>query len=127
MGGNAFENTKRLSEKEYNGVCDKISEILTSLNVSFGFPVEISDKAELTACFGFDEPYGDVDVVVGLDDGDQEEVVVQHVLGHLGGKEQRIVKHGTTFSFLTRERHQVDFKFCPKENLNVHPCIQIKQ
>lgn len=116
MGGNAFENTKRLNEKEYKSVCAKISEILTYLNISFGFPVEIADKAELAAGFGFDEPYGDVDVVVGLDDGDQEEVV-KHVLGQLGGKEQRIVKHGTTFSFLTSERHQVDIKFCPKENL----------
>lgn len=115
MGGNAFKNTKRLNEKEYKRVCTRISEILKNENLSFGFPVEIDDKAELAAKLGYDEPYGDVDVVIGHN-GEQEQVV-ELVLGKLGGEDQRIVKHDTTFSFMTSERHQVDIKFCPQENL----------
>jgi len=115
MGGNAFKTTKRLTEKNYRRVCAEISEILENLSISFGFPVETSDKAELAADFGFTEPYGDVDVVVGYD-GDPGHVV-DVVHRQVGGEDQRRVKHGSTFSFLTRNLHQVDIKFCPQESL----------
>ncbi len=71
MGGNAFENTRRLSEEEYARICERyaqhavsqfflkknniifnfderISEILSRLGgLEWRFPPEIADKAEV--------------------------------------------------------------------------------
>ena len=74
MGGNAFKNTKRLTEKDYRKVCAEISEIFDKLSLCYGFPVEVGDTAELASNLGHQEPYGDVDVVVGFD-GVHEQVV----------------------------------------------------
>ena len=113
MGGNAFRNTKRLTEKDYRKVCAEISKIFDKLSLCYGFPVEVGDKAELASNFGYQEPYGDVDVVVGYDG--VHEQVVDTLQRQIGEKEQERVKHGSTFSFLTKDFHQVDIKFVLKK------------
>lgn len=47
MGGNAFDNTQRLSEEAYNSLCKRIAAILEDLRVKSTIPPEIKDKAEL--------------------------------------------------------------------------------
>ena len=54
MGGDAFPNTSRLTEREYRDICEAIANILNKMEVEFGFPVEVLDKAELCAARGKD-------------------------------------------------------------------------
>ena len=47
MGGNAFENTARLTEEQYEALCRKIAEALDAMNLRYKFPPEVKDKAQL--------------------------------------------------------------------------------
>ena len=49
--------------------CQKIRQVLLKRQIGFGFPVEVADKAELCREIGKDKPYGDVDVIVALEEG----------------------------------------------------------
>ena len=64
---------------------------------------------------GKEKPYGDVDIIIGLEGSDRVEVVEQ-VRKEIGS-ESELLKNDSTFSFLTRERYQVDLLFCRPENL----------
>jgi len=120
MGGNAFENTNRLTEQDYKELCQRISHILSDLNLEFSFPPEVSDKAELVKNFkNCDEPYGDVDIVVKIPDDNQNfnpptninitQTLAERLNGEPGGD---IKKNGKTYSFLEKEkRHQIDLFF----------------
>ena len=44
MGGDAFPNTERLSEEEYERMCDLIAGFLRSRDIQFAIPVEVADK-----------------------------------------------------------------------------------
>ena len=117
MGGGAFPSTQRLSEEEYARKCGEIKQVLDTAGISFGFPVEIEDKAELCKERGKDKPYGDVDVIIAVDDRQKRiEIVhlVKNVIGLEGGE---VRKNDTIYSFLSTERFQIDLMFCELENL----------
>jgi len=116
MGGDSFPDTRRLSETEYVRVCEIISDCLRDQEVEFNIPVEVLDKSEICAARGKTEPYGDVDVIVARSKVDAK-VVVDKVIETVGGDTEEIHVNDSTHSFLTRERYQVDLKFCNKENL----------
>ena len=122
MGGDSFPNTERLSEEEYQRTCGVISLCLSEQTaLEFRIPVEVADKAEICRLRGKEKPYGDVDVIVGVEAGDQDPTrrlgLVNTVIAAVGGDGQEIHINDSTFSFLTMERYQVDIKFCQRENL----------
>jgi len=119
MGGDAFPNTERLSEPEYKRVCAVITRTLENLQIKFAFPVEVSDKAEICRQRGKEKPFGDVDVIVALDDPEKRVGIVNSVRRSTGPQdEDTVLANGGTYNFLTKERYQVDIKFCKTENLH---------
>jgi hypothetical protein len=116
MGGNAFPDTERLSETEYQRIASQVLELLKKRNLDCGAPVEIADKAELCRARGKERPYGDVDIIVGMEGSDDRGEVVDQVMKGVGC-ESKVLKNDSTYSFLTKERYQVDLKFCRPENL----------
>jgi len=116
MGGNAFPDTERLSETEYQRIVSQVLEWLKKRNLDCSAPVEIADKAQLCRARGKERPYGDVDILIGMDVSDDRGEVVEHVMKEVGC-ESKVLKNNSTYSFLTRERYQVDLLFCPPENL----------
>ena len=117
MGGDAFPNTERVSEAEYQRVKKEVLNLLAAMDVQVGVPVEVSDKASLCLARGKDRPYGDVDFLVGLPEGRDREQVITDVR-HLLGSEGRVIKNDSTHSFVTRERYQIDLQFCKPKNLS---------
>lgn len=115
MGGSAFPDTERLSEGEYQRIVKQVLEVLNQRNLKCGAPVEIADKAELCRARGKEKPYGDVDIIIGLEGNGRVEVV--ELVGKEVGSDGELLKNDSTFSFLTRERYQVDLLFCRPENL----------
>ena len=117
MGGDAFPNTERLSEEEYERLCDLISGFLRSRGVQFAIPVEVADKAEICRARGKAEPYGDVDVIVAKSGEAEDKVLIQEIIQIVGGNHTEILKNDTTYSFLSRERYQIDVKFCDESKI----------
>ena len=120
MGGDAFPNTERLSEEEYQRTCELISVCLREqIGLEFRIPVEVKDKAEICRLRGKERPYGDVDIIVGVRCGyDSNRLeLVNSVIDAVGGDRKEVQTNDSTYSFLTRERYQVDLKFCLAENL----------
>ena len=121
MGGDSFPNTERLSEEEYQRTCEVISGCLREQAVlEFRIPVEVADKAEICRQRGKEKPYGDVDIIVGVlgdNDNTYRLGLVNTLIAAVGGDCQEIHTNDSTYSFLTRERYQVDIKFCQRENL----------
>ena len=117
MGGDSFPNTERLSEEEYQRTCEVISVCLQAqTGLEFRIPIEVKDKAEICRLRGKDKPYGDVDIIVSGDDINRLELI-NTVITAVGGDGKEIHTNDSTYSFLTRERYQVDIKFCQPENL----------
>jgi len=117
MGGDCFPNTERLSEAEYNRICDLISSWLESHDFQFIIPVEVSDKKEICRVRGKEKPYGDVDVIVARNVELKDEDLAKLLIDVLGGNHDEMIKNDSTYSFLTRERYQVDIKFCQEKDL----------
>ena len=117
MGGDAFPSTQRLSEEEYARKCKEVRLVLDTMGVRFGFPVEVADKAEVCKERGKDKPYGDVDVIVALYEKNKRFAIVELVKNALGLDEGQILKNDTIYSFLSKERFQIDLMFCEAENL----------
>jgi len=115
MGGDAFPNTGRLSEEKYERVCDLIAGFLKSRGIQFAIPVEVVDKAEICRARGKAEPYGDVDVIVAK--GGEDDELVKEVIELVGGNNDEILKNDSTFSFLSKERYQIDLKFCDQSKI----------
>jgi len=118
MGGDAFPNTKRLSESEYARICEVIRSTLETAGVRFGFPVEVKDKAEVCKQRGKVDPYGDVDVIIAHDDKNARLSLLELVKNTIGTEDGKVLKNDTTYSFLTQERYQVDLLFCKEESFN---------
>jgi len=116
MGGSAFPDTERLSETEYQRIVSQVLEFLKKRNLDCGAPVEIADKAELCRARGKERPYGDVDIIIGMEGSDVRGEVVDQVMKEVGC-ESNVLKNDSTYSFLTKERYQVDLAFCRPENL----------
>ena len=91
--------------------------VLDTMGVRFGFPVEVADKAEVCKERGKDKPYGDVDVIVALDEKEKRFAIVELVKNAVGLDEEKILKNDTIYSFLSKERFQIDLMFCEAENL----------
>ena len=87
------------------------------MGVRFGFPVEVADKAEVCKERGKDKPYGDVDVIVALNEKEKRFAMVELVKNAVGLDEGQILKNDTIYSFLSKERFQIDLMFCEAENL----------
>lgn len=117
MGGDAFPNTGRLSEEEYERLCDLISGFLRSRAIQFAIPVEVADKAEICRTRGKAEPYGDVDVIVAGKGEFEDKKLVQEIIQLVGGNIDDILKNDSTYSFLSKERYQIDVKFCDKSKI----------
>jgi len=118
MGGDCFPNTKRLSEDEYVRICGIITSWLENHDFQFVIPVEVSDKKEICRSRGKEEPYGDVDVIVARNEKVKDENVAQLLIDVLEGRQDEINKNDSTYSFLTKERYQVDIKFCKAKDLH---------
>merc|ERR1711874_11607 len=118
MGGDAFPDTQRLSEEDYTRVSQALIRILDTTGVCFGFPVEVADKAEICKERGKDKLYGDVDVILAVDDGDKRPGIKELVKNEVGLEGGDVCKNGTTYSFLTVERFQIDLQFCEKASLD---------
>jgi hypothetical protein len=99
MGGNAFHNTRRLSEVQRQDLLARIAEALDVEGVVHRAPAERADKPD----------HGDVDVVA---QSEKRDVVRACLMSALGCTEPYRT-HGPTDSFLTAHRHQVDVAFCP--------------
>eukprot|EP00092_Neocalanus_flemingeri_P033686 GFUD01036619.1.p1 GENE.GFUD01036619.1~~GFUD01036619.1.p1 ORF type:complete len:368 (+),score=122.49 GFUD01036619.1:72-1175(+) len=117
MGGDAFPSTQRLSEEEYARKCEEIRQVLSKAEVSFGFPVEVADKAEVCKERGKDKPYGDVDVIIAVDDKENRPSIVDLVQNVVGIEGDKQLKNDTIYSFLSIERFQIDLMFCEQEHL----------
>ena len=57
-----------------------------------------------------------MDILIGMDVIDDRGEVVEQVMKEVGC-ESKVLKNDSTYSFLTRERYQVDLLFCRPENL----------
>eukprot|EP00092_Neocalanus_flemingeri_P011504 GFUD01012398.1.p1 GENE.GFUD01012398.1~~GFUD01012398.1.p1 ORF type:complete len:370 (-),score=81.79 GFUD01012398.1:251-1360(-) len=117
MGGNEFESTQRLSEEEKARMCKEIKMILDRFGVNFGFPVEVTDKAEMNKEIGEDKPYGDVDVMIAADDPGKRSEIVELLKNSVGLEGVNVRKNDTTFFFLSKERFQIDLTFCEEKHL----------
>lgn len=123
MGGSAFPDTERLSESDYSKVVAEVLGVVGSKGVTIGAPVQAQDKAKLCRAQGKDKPYGDVDFIVG---STSEVEIVDLVREFLGTPlESRTLKNDNTYSFLTKEMHQVDLKFCKEENFQFLLAIKL--
>ena len=118
MGGDAFPDTERLSRKEYDRKCQELGEVLTSLGLKYGFPAEVADKAEICQERGKKDPYGDIDVIIGLDDESRKDELVQTLTNVLGTSGCQNVKNSPTYSVLSPEKYQIDLMFCKEPNLD---------
>ena len=115
MGGDCFPNTQRLSEAEYIRICGLITSWLENHDFKFIIPVEVSDKEGICRVRGKEKSYGDVDVIVGRN---IDENIANLLINVLGGKHDEIYQNDSTYSFLTKERYQVDIKFCQEKDLH---------
>ena len=119
MGGNSFPNTCRLSEKEYNRVCGLITNHFAEKEFEVVIPVEIKDKEQISRTQGNIDPYGDVDVIIARQYGVKDMDIVIEMIEGIGGSDEPIQCHqGSAYSVLSRERYQIDIKFCDKTNLS---------
>ena len=118
MGGNAFDNTQRLTEAQYRDLCAKIAEILREIGVTFSFPPEIADKADLVLKYkGDDRPYGDVDVIVGLEDGHVTSREVTDIVFKALKCPERPKTNSATHNLITQDGHQVDLLYTNRDNV----------
>ena len=115
MGGDAFPDTSRLTEAEYQRLVQEVLQVLRSRGLQAGVPVEVLDKAELCRERGRDRPYGDVDFIVGLEEEARCREVVD-LVREVVGVEGRVLQNDSTYSFLSKEKYQIDVKFCKIEN-----------
>lgn len=114
-GGNLFAGTRRLTAEEHARTKADVFRALEDLGVTkFGSPPEVSDKADLVREFKGDvEPYGDVDVTVGVPDLRGLSHLGQQVRRRLGSRRPTPLHlRATVASFLTDEGYQVDLTFC---------------
>ena len=122
MGGDAFSNTLRLTEDEYQRICDVIKAVFhTNFNLNknqIGFPVEVKDKATLCQNMGKGNPYGDVDVIIGMENNVEKLNFINSVKEALEATEETYTKKFKECSILTKERYQVDLLFCPLESFD---------
>ena len=122
MGGDAFSNTLRLTEDEYQRICDIIKTVFNAnfiLNKNrIGFPVEVKDKATLCQNMGKGNPYGDVDVIIGMENNVEKLNFINSVKVALEATEETYTKKFKECSILTKERYQVDLLFCELESFD---------
>ena len=121
MGGDAFPDTCRLTEDEYQRICENIRTVIDETGVRgihIGFPVEVKDKAELCQNMGKGAPYGDVDVIIGADNEAEKLELIKALNTTLGIPGEHPIKNDKEYSFLTKERYQVDVKFCPTQRFD---------
>ena len=120
MGGDAFPDTLRLSEVEYQRICRQIKTVFDcNINLDknrIGFPVEVKDKETLCQEMGKGNPYGDVDVVVGMESDVEKLKLIDLLKKSLGATEETYTKKFKECSLLTKERYQVDILFCSFKN-----------
>eukprot|EP00092_Neocalanus_flemingeri_P101343 GFUD01129581.1.p1 GENE.GFUD01129581.1~~GFUD01129581.1.p1 ORF type:complete len:370 (+),score=89.16 GFUD01129581.1:62-1171(+) len=117
MGGDAFQSTERLSEEDYVRKCEEIKLLLGTAGVNFGFPAEVSDKQAICKERGKDKPYGDVDVIIAVEDHRRRTEIVKLLKTSVGLEGGDVLRNDTTYSFLSKERFQIDLQFCKQENL----------
>merc|ERR1712061_53600 len=117
MGGDAFPDTRWLSEEEYERMCDLISGFLGTRGLQFSIPVEVADKAEICRARGKTQPYGDVDVIVARSPELEASELVREIMELVGGRKEEILKNDSTYSFLSKERYQIDVKFCDESKI----------
>ena len=91
MGGDAFPDTRRLSEEEYERMCDLISGFLGTRGLQFSIPVEVADKAEICRARGKTQPYGDVDVIVAGSPELEASELVREIMELVGGRKEEIL------------------------------------
>ena len=65
---------------------------------------------------GKEKPYGDVDIIIGMEGSEDRVEVVNQVMKEVGC-ESKVLRNDSTYSFLTKERYQIDLAFCRLENL----------
>jgi len=65
---------------------------------------------------GKERPYGDVDIIIGMEGSEDRVEVVNQVMKEVGC-ESKVLRNDSTYSFLTKERYQIDLAFCRLENL----------
>jgi len=118
MGGDAFPCTERLSGADYSRVCEEVGSVLKTALVKYGYPLEVSDKEEICRERGKDKPYGDVDVIIALNEGSKRSRIVELVINTIGLDGGEVLRNSSTYSFLTRERFQIDLLFCKEENFD---------
>ena len=117
MGGDAFPETLRLSEGEYDRICKVVKTVFDdNINLGenrIGFPVEVKDKKSLCQEIGKGNPYGDVDVIVGMENDIEKLKFINLLKESLGATDETYTKKFKECSLLTKERYQVDILFCP--------------
>ena len=64
------------------------------------------------------DPYGDIDVIIGLDDESRKDELVQTLTNVLGTSGCQNVKNSPTYSVLSPEKYQIDLMFCKEPNLD---------
>ena len=122
MGGDAFSNTLRLTEEEYQRICQIIKSVfddnIDARHNRIGFPVEVKNKEELCQTMGKGNPYGDVDVIIGMDNDVEKLKLINLLKVSLGVTDETYTKKFKECSILTQERYQVDLLFCPLESFD---------
>ena len=98
-------------------ICEKIRQVLGNRQISFGFPVEVADKAELCREIGKDKPFGDVDVIVAVGEEVENKSILGIVKRALGNEDGKVIHNDNIHMFLSKETFQIDLMFCKLENL----------
>ena len=99
------------------GICEKIGQVLENRQISFGFPMEVADKAQLCREIRKDKPYGDVDVIVAVEEEVEKNAVVGIVKRALGNEEGKVIHNDNIHMFLSKETFQINLMFCKLESL----------
>ena len=122
MGGDSFPNTLRLTEEEYERICQIIKSVFDdNCDVKHNriwFPVEVKNKEELCQTMGKGNPYGDVDVIIGMENDVEKLRLINLLKESLGANDETYTKKFKECSILTKDRYQVDLLFCPLESFD---------
>ena len=122
MGGDAFPDTLRLTEEEYQRVCQIIKSVFDdNCDVKHNriwFPVEVKNKEELCQTMGKGNPYGDVDVIIGMENDVEKLRLINLLKESLGANDETYTKKFKECSILTKDRYQFDLLFCPLESFD---------
>lgn len=107
MGGNLFPKAQRMSPEECYDVSLEVRKDLKDYIRIVGIPESYSSK----------ESFGDIDIITNYDFKDEEKLL-KEADRRFG--EENVVSRGDGFSFLYKDKYQVDLINCPE-----NPCFAL--